>query len=41
MKEVMAYFGMKIGEFRNEWAKLSDTDKEQLKSGVIDGSLTY
>lgn len=41
MVEVMKYFGMKVTEFRAEWARLTDRDKEQLKRGVADGTLTY
>lgn len=41
MKAVMEFFGMKIGEFRKEWAELTDQDKEHLKTGVADGTLTY
>lgn len=41
MTEVMRFFGMKAGEFRAEWAKLTDTDKAQLKEGVTNGTLTY
>lgn len=41
MVDVMKYFGLKPTEFRKEWAELSETDKEDLKKGVADGSLTY
>lgn len=41
MSEVMRYFGMKVGEFRDEWAKLTEKDRDELKRGVTDGSLTY
>ena len=41
MVEVMKYFGMKAGEFRAEWAKLTTEDKAQLTKGIKDGSLTY
>jgi hypothetical protein len=30
-----------IKGFQNEWKALSDEDKEQLKQGVGDGTLTY
>lgn len=49
MVDVMKYFGMSTGQFRTEWAELSDTDKDALKNGVgkLDangnptGTLTY
>ena len=41
MKEVLAFFGIKIGEFRTEWAQLTPKDKEELIQGVKDGTLTY
>lgn len=41
MVAVMHFFGMKVGEFRKEWAELSDKDKAELKSGIENGSLTY
>lgn len=34
MVAVMKYMGMKIGDFKKEWAMLTDEDKEQLKAGV-------
>lgn len=41
MKEVMEFFEMTVGEFRREWAKLTDQDKVQLRTGVKNGTLTY
>jgi hypothetical protein len=50
MVAVMKYMGMKIGDFKKEWAMLTDGDKEQLKAGVgefdpntgtASGTLTY
>lgn len=41
MKEVMAYFEMKISDFRKEWAAMSETDKAQIKEGIANGTLTY
>lgn len=32
MTDVMKFFGMKAGEFRNEWAQLTEADKEELKA---------
>jgi len=41
MTDVMKFFGMKAGEFRTEWSKLTPDDKAQLIEGVRNGSLTY
>jgi len=31
----------KMAKFRTEWAELSDKDKADLKSGIVDGSFNY
>jgi hypothetical protein len=41
MVDVMNYFEMKPAQFRVQWLELSETDKEQLKSRIENGSLTY
>lgn len=42
MVEVMKFLGYdNIATFRKEWAELSDKDKDQLKRGIGNGSLTY
>lgn len=41
VKDVMAYFGMPVSQFKSEWSKLTDQDKANLKAGIGDGSLTY
>lgn len=41
MAAVAKYFGMKLSDFRAQWAELTDTDKAQLKEGIGSGSLTY
>jgi hypothetical protein len=41
MVEVMKYFGMKAGDFRTEWSKLTVQDKAQLTAGIKNGTLTY
>jgi hypothetical protein len=38
---VMAYFGAKIGQFRKEWAALTDKDKADIKNGLENRSETY
>lgn len=41
LKEIMAFFGMAPSEMTKEWKSLTDKDKEQIKNGIGDGSLTY
>ncbi len=41
MSAVMKFFNMKPSEFRKEWERLTEIDKEHLRSGVADGTLTY
>lgn len=44
LKTVTEYFrrsGETLKGFTEEWKALSDTDKEQLKQGIGDGTLTY
>jgi hypothetical protein len=41
MTAVMKFFGLKPTGFRAEWQELSEQDKNDLKNGVADGSLTY
>lgn len=33
--------GMNMRDFAKEWRELSDKDKEELRRGVRDGSMTY
>lgn len=42
MLDVKNYFGYSnIAEFKRDWTSLSDEDKDQLKAGIANGSLTY
>lgn len=41
MLAVKEFFNMGTREFSTEWKKLSDADKDQLKAGVENGTLTY
>jgi hypothetical protein len=47
MTDVFAYFsdkktnGFTLSQFAKEWRQLSEQDKEDLKSGVTDGTLNY
>ena len=41
MVDVMKFFGIPIAQFRKEWAELTDKDKEQIKQGIEDGTLSY
>lgn len=39
--QIMHFFDMKIGQFRKEWAELTEADKEQLRGAIENGTLTY
>lgn len=42
LNEVRAHFGItSAAEFAREWRSLTDTDKDQIKRGIGDGTLTY
>lgn len=41
MIAVMRFFEIPLATFKKEWGKLTDQDKEQLKAGVENGTLTY
>lgn len=49
MASVAKFFGMKLTDFRNQWSpsedytgpRLTERDKEQLREGIANGSLTY
>jgi len=42
IKELMDFFGYKSSvEFMRDWKGLTHDDKEQLKQGMADGSMTY
>lgn len=41
MTQVKKFFEMDAKAFVSEWRELTDDDKEQLKAGVADGTLTY
>ena len=44
LKDVRDYFkrdGEALTDFGKEWKELSDKDKDDLKRGLGDGSLTY
>lgn len=45
IKAVADFFGRKPGQtlkdWSEEWKQLSETDKEQIKNGIGDGTLTY
>jgi len=41
IKQVTDFFGMKLAEFRDEWQQLSDDERQQIRQGIGDGSLTY
>jgi hypothetical protein len=43
LKVVREFFGMSVGQFRDEWTKqgLTDDDKRQIRQGLGDGTMTY
>lgn len=45
IKAVMDFFNenhkQPLKDFTAEWKQLTDEDKEQLKQGIADGTLTY
>jgi hypothetical protein len=44
LKQVAEFFrqpGETLSKFAEEWKALSDTDKEQIKQGIGDGSFSY
>jgi len=41
VKKVMEFFGMAAGEFMKEWKPLSEKDKNDLREGIYNGTLTY
>lgn len=41
MVEIQKFFGIPLALFRKEWSELAEADKEQLRQGIGNGSLTY
>jgi hypothetical protein len=42
IKQVMAFFGESVvAKFTREWKDMTDADKNQIKGGIGDGTLTY
>ena len=44
LKQVSDFFkdeDYNLAKFRADWAELPDKDKEQIRQGIGDGSLTY
>lgn len=42
LKVIAEFFGFaNLTQFRNEWAALDDASKDQLKTGLGDGTLNY
>jgi hypothetical protein len=45
IKAIKEFFGLRPGDtlksFTAEWASLSDQDKEQIREGIGNGTLTY
>lgn len=41
LKLVRDFFGMKLAEMKTEWTPMPQTDKDQILTGLTDGSLNY
>jgi hypothetical protein len=42
LADISKYLGYgKLADFSKDWKELSAEDKEQLKSGIVNGTLTY
>lgn len=41
LKEIRDYFGMKAADMIREWKELSEKDKEEIRTGIENGTLTY
>lgn len=41
VKVIRDYFGMTSAEMIKEWKALPDEAKEQIRNGILNGSLTY
>lgn len=41
LKDVREYFGMKLPEMKSEWVPMSQEDKDQILTGLGDGTETY
>ena len=43
LKVVREFFGMNVGQFREEWTKqgLTDAEKTQIRKGLADGTMSY
>jgi hypothetical protein len=41
VKKVREFFGMTLAEMKKEWVPLSNEEKEQILSGIENGTLTY
>ena len=43
LKDVREFFGMTVGQFRDEWTKqrLTDQDKQEIREGIGNGTMTY
>lgn len=41
-KKIMAFFGYnRAADFMRDWRMLTDEDKEQIRTGITNGTLTY
>lgn len=41
LKMVREFFGMNLAQMKAEWVPMSEKDKQDILSGLTDGTLTY
>jgi pyruvate kinase len=41
IKDIKDYFGLTMPQMKNEYTPMSDKDKDDLKTGIGNGTLTY
>lgn len=41
LNEIREYFGMNLSQFKTEWLTLPEKDRDQIREGLDNGSLTY
>jgi hypothetical protein len=41
LTDVIAFFEMTMREFREEWSRLSDEAKAEIREGIGNGTYTY
>jgi len=41
IKEIKDFFGMTMPEMKNQWTPMPDKVKDEIRTGIGNGSLTY